>query len=358
MPRATDNQLGRYDANSGPRLYSLRPFSAPQPDACAPICGLTAPQGPSVLVGDPQFARLMASGVPLVAGAVVYQRAPTMRPLVACILLVVTSAALPGAVLGQSSSPPEAQKQPARGPEQPAALTALLAAIQADMRTVPAGTFQMGDPSGTDSRALPVHRVTLRGFGLAAHQITLAQYDVFVAAVAPNLQGRPQRIPRCPSCDTQRVINVSWKDADAFITWLNQKSGHRYRLPTEAEWEYAARAGSNTNYPSGIPVDPTQSAAQQPSVGPSSANVWGLYDIVGSVGEWTEDCWHDSYAGAPTDGSAWVSGNCSRHVIRGGLWMGRDESQVVRISGRSFMDAAVFNGHTIPNLGFRLAESR
>jgi formylglycine-generating enzyme required for sulfatase activity len=277
--------------------------------------------------------------------------------------LVLTS----WAVLAQTSRPLETRTQLAQEPEQPAALTALLTAVQADMRTIPAGAFQMGDLSGKGSgHDLPVHTVTLKGFRLAAHQVTLAQYNVFIAAAAPKLQGRPGTNTHCPNCDTQRVMNVSWDDVEAFVTWLNQQSGRRYRLPTEAEWEYAARAGSHTDYPSGISVDLSQSTGQYPSrgdparntaiVGPFSANAWGLYDIVGSVSEWTEDCWHESYAGAPTDGSAWVSDHCSRRVFRGGSWMGPDESQIMRVSGRSNFDAAVFNGHTSAGAGFRLAE--
>jgi formylglycine-generating enzyme required for sulfatase activity len=272
-----------------------------------------------------------------------------------------------GAVLAQSFPPLEAPKQLAQAPEQTAELTTLLTAVHADMRTIPAGTFQMGDLSGQgSSNELPVHRVTLKGFRLAAHQITLAQYKVFVVAVAPKLQGRPRASFRCPNCDTQRVINVSWDDVEAFITWLNQQSGRKYRLATEAEWEYAVRAGSNADHPSGISVDLSQPAGQDPfragasgntaTAGPFSANAWGLYDVVGSVSEWTEDCWHDSYAGAPADGSAWASADCSRHVFRGGSWMGPNESQVIRVSGRSYFDAAIFNGHTNSGAGFRLAE--
>jgi len=304
---------------------------------------------------------------PLFEYTSIRSRAGICRSAIVVLFFGTSLALTSGAAPAQSSLPLEAQKQLAQQPEQTAALTALLTAIQADMRTIPAGAFQMGDLSGkASSHELPVHLVTLEAFHLAAHQVTLAQYNVFVAATAPKLQGRPEPSPRCPNCDTQRVINVSWDDVEAFITWLNQQSGRRYRLPTEAEWEYAARAGSNTDYPSGIPVDPSQSMAQDPSrgdparntaiVGPFSANAWDLYDILGSVWEWTEDCWHESYAGAPTDGSAWVSGNCSRRVFRGGSWMGPDESQIFRVSGRSNFDAAVFNGHTNPGAGFRLAE--
>ena len=127
-------------------------------------------------------------------------------------------------------------------------------------------------------------------------------------------------------------MNISWDDVQTFISWLNNKTGGNYRLPTEAEWEYAARAGSTTEYSwgsrnvsnranckiCGSPWDGIQTAP----VGRFPANAWGLHDMHGNVWEWTEDCYHDNYEGAPSDGRAWTSGgDCNFRVIRGGSWM-------------------------------------
>jgi formylglycine-generating enzyme required for sulfatase activity len=134
------------------------------------------------------------------------------------------------------------------------------------------------------------------------------------------------------------VINVSWDDARAYADWLSDQTGQRYRLPTEAEWEYAARAGTTTPFWTGDCIHTDQAnydgnydyngcgaktgvhRGQTVPAGSLPANAFGLHEIAGNVWEWVEDCWHSSYAGAPTDGSAWVEadgGECSR-VVRGG----------------------------------------
>ncbi len=122
---------------------------------------------------------------------------------------------------------------------------------------------------------------------------------------------------------------VSWEDAQEYVAWLSKLTGLRYRLPSEAEWEYAARAGSDTAYWWGddIGVDRANCAgcgkgagATTVPVGSFGANPFGLYDVHGNVWEWTADCWNGSYAGAPVDGAPWVSGECKRRVLRGGSW--------------------------------------
>ena len=127
---------------------------------------------------------------------------------------------------------------------------------------------------------------------------------------------------------TRPVMNVSWDDIQIYITWLNQQTGKRYRLPSEAEWEYAARAGSTTKYSWGNSIDCSKahygrsicnSASTKP-VASFDANAFGLYDMHGNLWEWTQDCWNNSYDGAPSDGSAWFSGNCAERILRGGSW--------------------------------------
>ena len=126
------------------------------------------------------------------------------------------------------------------------------------------------------------------------------------------------------------VINVSWDDAQAFVGWLSQETGESYRLPSEAEWEYAARAGTETRYSWGDEIGTNRANCdgcgsqwddrQTAPVGSFPPNPFGLHDMHGNVGEWVEDCWNDSYRSAPADGIAWLSGDCDRRLSRGGSW--------------------------------------
>ena len=126
------------------------------------------------------------------------------------------------------------------------------------------------------------------------------------------------------------MINVSWDDAQEYVAWLSGQTGHTYRLLSEAEWEYVARAGSSTAYSWGNAIDDNQANCagcgnqwdnrQTAPVGSFSANAFGVFDMHGNLWEWVEDCWNDSYDGAPSDGSAWRGGNCSQRVLRGGSW--------------------------------------
>jgi formylglycine-generating enzyme required for sulfatase activity len=204
-----------------------------------------------------------------------------------------------------------------------------------DMIVVPAGTFAMGSLE-TDKNAytdeLPQHSVTIATpFAVSKFELTFAEWDACVAGggcsgYKPNDQGWGR--------GEQPVINVSWEDAQLYVAWLSQMTGKLYRLLTEAEYEYAARAGTKTEYPWGddIKLNGTAMAncigcgskwddEQTAPVGSFAPNQFGLYDMVGNVWEWTEDCVHNNYSGAPTDGSAWIEGgDCGRHVVRGGSW--------------------------------------
>jgi len=172
------------------------------------------------------------------------------------------------------------------------------------------------------------------------------------------------------------VINVNWDDAKAYTAWLSRKTGHTYRLPSEAEWEYAARAGTTAARYWGASADDAcgyanghdrtskrvnqfdwsshdcdDGYAQTAPVGSFEANVFGLHGMLGNVWEWTEDCWNESYAGAPSDTNLWKAGDCSRRVLRGGSWS--DLPWSVRSANRFRDGAANWYG----NDGFRIVRT-
>ena len=211
------------------------------------------------------------------------------------------------------------------------------------MIVVPAGSFTMGSPAsepGRFSNEGPQHNVTIaRQFAVGQFELTFDQWDACVADGGCNgYQPSDQGWGR----GHRPVINVSWDDAKVYVAWLAKKTAKPYRLLTEAEYEYAARAGTTTAYPWGSVIgknnatcggcgsqwDKTQTAP----VGSFAPNGFGLYDMVGNVWAWTEDCYHDSYNGAPTDGSAWTGGDCSRRVLRGGS--GNNDPQYLRSAVR------------------------
>jgi formylglycine-generating enzyme required for sulfatase activity len=198
-----------------------------------------------------------------------------------------------------------------------------------EMVAIPAGSFLMGSPSseqGRENDESPQHRVTIsQPFALGKYEVTFDEYDVFARATGKSLPddkgwGRGRR----------PVINVSWEDAQAYAKWLSQQTGERYRLPSEAEWEYAARAGTPSAYWWDNSIGSNRAncygcgsrwdSRQTAPAGSFSANGFGLFDVHGNVWEWTEDCWNGSYSGAPADGSAWTRGDCGRRVLRGGSW--------------------------------------
>ncbi|MFK5970128.1 MAG: formylglycine-generating enzyme family protein [Candidatus Marithrix sp.] len=194
------------------------------------------------------------------------------------------------------------------------------------MVKIPAGKFQMGDiqGGGYDSEK-PIHWVTIKQpFFMSKYEVTFAEYDAFTEATSReklNDQGWGR--------GSRPVINVSWHDAVAYTEWLTQQTGEQYRLPSEAEWEYAARAGTKTKYWWGNKIGNNKAncascgsqwdGKQTAPVGSFQANQFGLYDTVGNVWEWCADGWHDNYKNAPTDGSVWKKGNKNR-VLRGGSW--------------------------------------
>jgi formylglycine-generating enzyme required for sulfatase activity len=228
------------------------------------------------------------------------------------------------------------------------------------MIVIPAGKFTMGSlENASDRRASegPAHEVVIaKPFAVSRFEITFEEWDACVAAAAcPQIVDHWGR-------GTMPVINVSWLDARQYVAWLSQSTGQHYRLLTEAEWEYAARAGSATNYSWGD--DPGTGNAdcdgcgsqwdlrQTAPVGSFKPNRFGLYDMSGNVWEWVEDSWHDTYDGAPTDGSAWLQrGDLHYRAIRGGSW--RNETALVRTAVRAERNANV----RFDTLGFRVART-
>ena len=199
-----------------------------------------------------------------------------------------------------------------------------------EMVVLPTGRVRMGDLAGDgDDDERPVCTVTIsRPIAMGRYPVTFKQYDRFVAATGAERPddegwGRGRR----------PVINVNWEDAKAYAAWLSEQTGKCYRLPSESEWEYAARAGTETAYSWGNEIGVNRangdgsgskwSGRKTSPVGSFAPNGFGLYDMHGNVWEWVEDGWHDNYEGAPSDGSAWTSGGDSfLAVVRGGSWSG------------------------------------
>ena len=241
-----------------------------------------------------------------------------------------------------------------------------------EMVALPAGEFMMGSPESEKGRNKdegPQRKVTIaRPFAVGKFEVTFAQWDACVA------EGGCTHKPGDESWGRGRrpVINVSWDDAKQFVAWLAKRTGKPYRLLTEAEWEYAARAvtkasdphapfstGATINYkqanydanftynkgPQGLYRQKTL------DVGSLPRNAFGLHDMHGNVWEWVEDCYRDSYRGAPTDGSAVTSGDCSLRILRGGSW--NYYPQLLRSAYRY----ATAGGIRVENVGFRVARA-
>ena len=226
-----------------------------------------------------------------------------------------------------------------------------------EMVVIPAGRFWMGcEPDRAFSeKEQPAHEVRIvRRFALSKHETTFAQWDACVAGggcdgYLPDDHGL--------GWGERPVINVNWRDARKYASWLSAKTGKRYRLPSEAEWEYAARAGSTTRYSWGDDIGPNWANFELTSreehwtlpVGLFRPNAFGLHDMHGNVSEWVEDCWNYTYDGAPSDGSAWLAGDCSVRVSRGGDWDG--PAMFLRSAYRNRGGPGLRNS----DLGFRVA---
>ena len=232
---------------------------------------------------------------------------------------------------------PRPSRPPVEEPPRPTGLTREFRDCDdcPEMVVIPAGRFRMGCVSGGDDcdrNERPVHEVDVASFALSKYEVTFEDYERFVAAKGhrwPDAEGWGR--------GDRPVINVSWDDAVAYASWLSEETGEEYRLPSESEWEYAARAGTTTRYSWGPDLGRNRGncfrcgsrwdADRTAPVGSFAANPWGLHDVHGNVDEWVQDCWHGNYRGAPADGSAWQrSRGCGfgpdLRVYRGGSWSG------------------------------------
>jgi formylglycine-generating enzyme required for sulfatase activity len=235
--------------------------------------------------------------------------------------------------------------------------------------------IEQGSGRGWVDVEKPQHRVAIpKPFAVGKYALTRGQFAAFVEATAHNMSGgcaifdetgdkwehSPMADWRSPGfgwqTDHHPVVGVSWEDAKAYVEWLGRETGQPYRLPSEAEWEYACRAGTTTAYHVGSGITHFDAnfgnkVGKTVEVGSYAPNDWGLYDMHGNVWEWVDDCRNDSYKGAPEDGSAWASGDCSRRVLRGGSW-GFDPGDL-----RSARRGRVLPDLRVNGLGFRVART-
>lgn len=260
-------------------------------------------------------------------------------------------------------------------------------ALCPEVLSVMPGLFDMGSPDdehGRFDRESPRQRVSIaRPFRMGKYEVTVGEFAAFVEATgyrlprdpqAPDRLADPWRRPGFEQTGRHPVVNVTWQDATAYVAWLRQVTGKDYRLPSEAEWEYAARAGTTAaRFWSGD----IQAACRYANVGDFSfadglklsrrgnfpcadghvrtapagsfeANPWGFHDLLGNAQEWTQDCWNASHAGIPADGTARTSGDCYQRPVRGGSWL--DGPPVVRAA----MRVPQRIGYTDHHVGFRV----
>ncbi|HEY5701426.1 MAG TPA: SUMF1/EgtB/PvdO family nonheme iron enzyme [Gammaproteobacteria bacterium] len=232
----------------------------------------------------------------------------------------------------QAEPQPEPQPAPvAKAEPEPAAAKEFRDALKSGgegpvMVTIPAGTFQMGSGGhSVDADERPQHPVTVGAFASSKYEVTFEEYEKFAKST-----GRKAPDNQFMDKDTHPVINVSWDDAYAYTQWLSKETGKKYRLPSEAEWEYAAGAGTTTTFWWGFKVGENNAHCfdcntglnpRQPTrVGRFKPNPFGLYDTAGNVMEWVHDCYHPDYNGAPENGGVWEGGDCSSRIARGGAY--------------------------------------
>ena len=234
-----------------------------------------------------------------------------------------------------------------------------------ELVAIPAGYFMMGSPASEEGRfddEGPQHQVTVGSFALGRYEVTRDEYRAFAEATGHSSSGcwifdsdegraagdvdASWREPGFAQGSGHPVVCVSWNDAQAYVRWLSRETGESYRLPSESEWEYAARGATTTRWHWGDApssqcghANGADAAAKRSYsdfdeaaacddgamhtavVGSYSVNTFGLFDMSGNVWEWVEDCWNQDYAGAPSDGTAWRSSDCGRRVLRGGSWI-------------------------------------
>ena len=228
------------------------------------------------------------------------------------------------------------------------------------MLVIPAGSFRMGclnDDGGCYTGEFPVHTVNVPRFALAKYELTFEQWDACVDAGGCSYRAHDRGWGR----GDRPVIRLNLAHAQSYVSWLSQQTGEDYRLPSESEWEYAARAGTETEYDWGNAIGVNRAnckgcgsqwdGVQTAPVGSFAPNPWGLFDMHGNVWEWTADCDNANYVGAPSDGSAWTAGRCSVRVVRSGGW--DNHSDFIRSRYRGSADISL----TTDVIGLRVARA-
>ncbi|MBR0784463.1 SUMF1/EgtB/PvdO family nonheme iron enzyme [Bradyrhizobium iriomotense] len=277
--------------------------------------------------------------------------APSASPMPQSVQSLPSPAA-PAPQAAPAASPlPTTTPSPAASPSpSPASAPSVTPVREPEMIAIRGGSFAMG--SNDDPTERPVHQVTIKPFSIGKYPVTVQEWNECAAAKACGFTATGK--------DDAPVSNVSWTDAQQYVSYLSQATKKPYRLPSEAEWEYAARGGTQGKYWWGDKLQPGMAGckdcgnlgSEQPArVGSFKPNPFGLYDMGGAIDQWVEDCWHKSYQGAPGDGSAWAGGDCSSHVLRSGSW--KNDSRYVRPSNRDGYDTNV----RYPTHGFRVALS-
>ena len=223
-----------------------------------------------------------------------------------------------------------------------------------EMIVVPFGQFKMGSPEteiGRKSHEGPQRQVTIRRlFAVGKYPVTVGQFAEFVRETKHKISN-DWRNAHSGQTDSHPVVCVAWHDAKQYVKWLSYETEKNYRLLSEAEWEYVARAGTKTAYHFGNKLLDKRAchlSTGTASVGKYPENKFGLHDVHGNVWEWVEDCWHGDYTNAPSDGSAWLNEPNNLHVLRGGSWNSKPE--YLRSAVRN-ANVATFRGI---NVGFRV----
>jgi formylglycine-generating enzyme required for sulfatase activity len=337
VSRATNNQQIPWVASS---LIDDFSFAAPARVATTPASPTTPAPTPSPTT-PPAPARPPAAAAVTPAPSAPAPAPPPATP--AAPARPSPSAAAPPSAPGPAPATPQAPAgPPATAAATPPAATPArpAAAINPgetfrdcpdcpELVVVPAGTFNMGSPAPFEG---PVHKVTFaRPFAVGRFEVTFDEWDRCVADKGCAFRPDDKGLGR----GKRPVVNVSWLDAKEFMAWLSAKTGKKYRLPTEAEWEYVARGGTNSPFWWGQAIGQGQANCRECNsgnvlqtlpVGSFKSNPFGIFDTSGNAAEWVEDCWNDSYRGVPQDGTAAAGGQCGWRVLRGGAFDGQAKS--------------------------------
>jgi len=326
------------EPRAAPSPQPLPPVSprASEPRAAPPPQPLPPVPPPSATAPTPAPQAALPSPPPQPAPEIV-PRPPAPAPM------AVPAPAAPESIPPTAAPPPAPMQvaviKPPRIPVQPGTDVFRDCDQCPEMVNLPGGTFAMG--SNDDASEKPVHQVNVASFAIGRFAVTIGEWKQCVAAKACSYEPTGD--------DDMPAFNLSWNDAQQYVGWLSNLTKKRYRLPTEAEWEYAARAGAGTKYWWGNQLVAGManckdcgdgSDQRRPmKVASFTPNPFGLFDMTGGIEQWVADCWHRNYDGAPRDGSSWDTQNCRERVLRGGSY--RSDASYLRAASRNRYDPGV-----------------